>query len=74
MNRTIPDYQQLSIAERLQLVADIWDSIVADSPGAIDLSPAQREAVRSRIAAHQADPASAVEWDAVRAEMFQRNH
>ena len=34
MSQTKPDFSQLSIAERIQLVEDIWDSIAAESPAA----------------------------------------
>lgn len=73
MKNLAPDYRTMSVAERIQLVEDIWDSIVLDSPESIGLTAAQREEVRRRVAAHDADPSSAVEWDAVRAELFQRN-
>lgn len=62
----------MSIAERIQLVEDIWDSIALDTSAPIGLTPAQREEVRRRVAAHDADPDSAVDWKTVRAELFQR--
>ncbi len=71
---TPPDFRAMSVAERVQLVEDIWDSIALDSPESIGLTAAQREEVRRRIAAHDADPGSAVSWDAVRAELLQRSH
>jgi putative addiction module component (TIGR02574 family) len=73
MNIMTPDFRTLSIPERIQLVEDIWDSIAADAPDAVGLTAAQREEVRHRVTAHDADPSSAVPWDAVRAELFQRN-
>jgi putative addiction module component (TIGR02574 family) len=74
MKTIAPDFRALSIAERIQLVEDIWDSISADAPESLNLTAAQREEVRRRVAAHDADPGSAVPWDAVRAELFQRSH
>lgn len=71
---TPPDFRTMSVAERVQLVEDIWDSIALDSPESIGLTAAQREEVRRRIAAHDADPGSAVSWDAVRTELLQRSH
>lgn len=74
MSEPKPDFSQLSIPERIQLVEDIWDSIVSESPAAIQLSEGQREEIRRRLAAHDAQPESAIPWEHVRAELFQRNH
>lgn len=38
MSQPKPDFSQLSIAERIVLVEDIWDCIVAESPAAVTLS------------------------------------
>lgn len=74
MSQPKPDFSQLSIAERIQLVEDIWDSIVAESPTAVQLSEQQRQEVRRRLAAHDAEPGSAIPWEQIRSELFQRNH
>lgn len=74
MSNPAPDYRSLSVSQRIQLVGDIWDSIVAENPDAVQLTPAQRAEVRRRVEAHDADPTSAVSWDSVRSELFQRNH
>lgn len=74
MNQPKPDFSQLSIAERIVLVEDIWDSIVAESPGAIELSESQRQEIRRRVAAHESDPGSAIPWEQVRSELFQPSH
>ena len=74
MSNTAPDYRSLSVSERIQLVEDIWDSIVAENPDSIQLTPTQRAEVKRRLDAHDADPSSAVAWDDVRSELFQRNH
>jgi putative addiction module component (TIGR02574 family) len=66
------DYRRLSIAERLQLVEDIWDSIAEESPDAVPLTEAQRAELDRREAEHQRDPAAAVPWEQVRAELFRR--
>jgi putative addiction module component (TIGR02574 family) len=74
MSQPKPDFSQLSIAERIQLVEDIWDSIVAESPTAVQLSEQQRQEIRRRLAAHDAEPGSAIPWEQIRSELFQRNH
>jgi putative addiction module component (TIGR02574 family) len=74
MSTAAPDFRTLSVAERIQLVEDIWDSIAQDTPESLPLTTAQRQEIRRRVAAHEADPSSAVEWDAFKAELFQREH
>ena len=74
MSNQVPDYRSLSVSERIQLVEDIWDSIVAENPDSIQLTPAQRIEMKRRLDAHDADPGSAEAWDDIRSELFQRNH
>lgn len=74
MKTLVPDFRAMSVAERIQLVEDIWDSIALDTPASVRFTAAQREELRRRVAAHDADPGSAVEWDIVRTELFQHNH
>ena len=69
------DYRRLSLAERLQLVEDIWDSIAEEArgaPGALPLSDAQRAEVLRRREAHRRDPGAAIPWERVREELFGR--
>jgi putative addiction module component (TIGR02574 family) len=73
MSQPRPDFLKLSIAERIQLAEDIWDSIAAESQESMGLTSDQRQAVQVRLEEHNQDPASAVPWDQVRAELFQRN-
>ena len=74
MSNSTPDFLSLPISERIQLVEDIWDSITAEAPASVGLSSTQRAEVQRRIAAHDADPSTAVEWDVVLSELLQRNH
>ena len=73
MSQHLPDYRMLSLAERIQLVEDIWDSIASENPEAMELTSAQREEVQRRLRDDKADPATAVPWEQVRAELFKRN-
>lgn len=63
--------RRLSVAERVQLVQDIWDTL---QPTAEDLplTDDQREVLERRLAEHQADPVSAVPWETVRARLDSR--
>ena len=74
MSHPRPDFHSLSVAERIQLAEDIWDSIAAENPDSVQLSPEQRQEVRARAMAHDQDPSSALPWDQVRTELFQQNH
>ncbi|WP_036305057.1 addiction module protein [Methylobacter tundripaludum] len=65
------EYMKLSVSERIQLVEDIWDSIAAEAPDdALGLSQTQKAELHRRVAAHHADPSSAIPWERVRAKLF----
>lgn len=74
MSQPRPDFLRLSVAERIQLAEDIWDSIAAESPESASLTPAQLQEVQARVQAHDQDPSTAVPWQQVRSELFQRDH
>ncbi len=63
-------YRALPIAERIELVEDIWDSIADDTPAAVPLSPAERAELHRRLAEHRANPSSSVPWEQVRSTLF----
>jgi putative addiction module component (TIGR02574 family) len=70
MSRTF-DFSNLSIAERLQLVEDLWDSIVAEAPDeAFPMTPELAAEIDRRLAEHEADPSTAIPWDEVRARVL----
>lgn len=71
MHIDITELRKLSVAERLQLVDDIWESIAADADEA-PLTAAQLDEARSRREEHLGDPASAVSWESVLAEGLAR--
>lgn len=65
----LEEIRKLPVEERLQLVEDIWDTIVnehADLP----LTPAQEKELDRRLAAHRADPDTAQPWEVVRARIL----
>lgn len=63
--------RRLSVAERVQLVQEIWDTL---QPTAEDLplTEDQREVIDRRLAEHQGDPASAIPWEIVRTRLESR--
>ncbi len=72
MSQSRPDFLDLSVAERIQLAEDIWDSIAAEHPESAALTPSQHREIQARLDAHDQDPATAVSWEQVRAELFKR--
>jgi putative addiction module component (TIGR02574 family) len=64
------EYLKLSVSERIQLVADIWDSIATETANTVELSQAQKAELQRRVAAHHADPSTAIPWEQVRAKLF----
>jgi putative addiction module component (TIGR02574 family) len=64
------EYLKLSVSERIQLVEDIWDSIAAEASTVVELSQAQMDELHRRVAAHRADPSTAIPWEEVRSKLF----
>jgi putative addiction module component (TIGR02574 family) len=62
---------RLSVAERIALVQESWDSIAAEVEQA-PLTEAQRQEVDRRLAAHRANPGAAIPWEQVEAEALAR--
>lgn len=62
---------RLSVAERVALVQEIWDSIAAEVEQA-PLTEAQRQEVDRRLAAHRADPGAAISWEQVESQALAR--
>ena len=62
---TMTEITQLSVAERIQLAEDIWDSIVAE-PDALALTEPQRAELGRRLAAFPNPLQSASSWDDVK--------
>ncbi len=52
------DILDLSVAERIELIGDLWDSM-ADVPEAIGLTEAQRAELDRRLDTHRNDPEGA---------------
>jgi putative addiction module component (TIGR02574 family) len=59
----------LPIADRLELVAKIWDSI--DDAAQSELSEEQRRFLEERLAAHRADTQSGISWDELKDKLLQ---
>ncbi len=62
----VSDLLHLSLAERLQLAEDLWDSIAAEAaerPDGLPISEAHGRLVLARSEAYRRDPSSAVPLD-----------
>lgn len=70
MSQSNREFLALSVAERIQLAEDIWDSIAAENPVTLKLSSDQRLAIQQRIHAHDQNPDSAISWEQIRKELF----
>ena len=62
---------KLSIAERIELVGDIWDS-VAEVPEAVELSDQEKVELERRLDAYHKDPDAGSPWPAVRERIRKR--
>jgi putative addiction module component (TIGR02574 family) len=56
---------ELSVAERIQLAEDLWDSVAADT-GDLPLTDAQRAELELRLADFERDAGSGEPWEVVR--------
>lgn len=67
------NYRRLTIAERLQLVEDIWDSIAADADAdSLPVSDDEKAMLDERLADLEANPGAGAPWSEVRARIIHR--
>jgi len=62
---------ELSVAERIQLAEDLWDSVAADT-GELPLTDAQRAELELRLAEFERDAGSGEPWEVVRERIQKR--
>lgn len=60
--------KQLSVAERVRLVQDIWDTL-QPTAAELPLTEEQRRVIDQRLEEHRRDPDSAVPWEEVKARI-----
>lgn len=68
MSTQISEILQLSIAERIQLAEDIWDSIAA-FPEAVPLTNEQKQELDRRLQAYEQNPDEGISWDELKEKM-----
>ncbi len=62
---------ELTVAERIQLAEDLWDSVAADT-GDLPLSDAQRAELELRLVDFERDPGAGEPWEVVRERIQKR--
>lgn len=62
MSTQLTDILQMSVAERIQLAEDVWDSIAA-VPEAIPLTDAERQELDRRLELYARNPDEGIPWD-----------
>ena len=65
------DILSLSIAERIELIGDIWDS-VAEVPEVISLTDTQKAELDRRLDGYRENPTTGSPWSVVRERIAQR--
>lgn len=68
---TTGDLLELSVSERIQLVQDLWDSIVA-VPESVQLTEAQKQELDRRLDAYHQNPDAGSPWELVRERIRNR--
>ena len=61
--------KKLSIAERINLVEEIWDSI-AEENGCFELSEAQKQELDRRLEAYRTNPSRGRTWEEIKSEFL----
>jgi putative addiction module component (TIGR02574 family) len=67
-----PEIAHLNLAERIQLVENLWGSIAAEASQSLPLTEEQINELQRRAQAHRDHPEEAIPWERVRAELTGR--
>jgi putative addiction module component (TIGR02574 family) len=59
---------RLSLAERILLVEEIWDSIAAEAE-AMEVPQSHKDELDRRLVAYHADPQAGASWEEVKARL-----
>jgi putative addiction module component (TIGR02574 family) len=65
------DFTNLSIAERIQLAEDLWESIPEEGVD-VPLTEAQKAELDRRLEDLERDPGAGEPWEVVRARLYER--
>ena len=70
MSKVEFDYSKLSVAERIQLAEELWDSIPESAD--VTLSDAQKAELDRRLEDLERHPDAGEPWEVVRARLYAR--
>ncbi|MBE3075016.1 MAG: addiction module protein [Actinobacteria bacterium] len=73
MHTTDLDISKLTVAERIQLAEDLWDSVAAET-GELPLTEVQIAELDRRLADLARDPGAGEPWEVVRERVERRLH
>jgi len=68
----VREFDELSMAEKIQLVQDLWDRIV-DEPEAVGVTEAQRKELERRLVAHEQRTGQYTSWAEVRRRLVENS-
>lgn len=58
--------RSLTVAERLALISELWETVILEKGDGLETSGDERAELDRRIEAHERDPESASSWNEVR--------
>lgn len=70
MNTQVAEILQLSVAERVQIVEDIWDSI-GNTPEELPVSEAEKAELDKRLENYRQNPNEGIEWETLKKNLSQ---
>ena len=70
MNTQVAEIFELSVAERIQIVEDIWDSI-SNTPEELPLSEAEKLKLDKRLESYRQNPNEGIKWETLKKNLSQ---
>ncbi len=70
MNTQVAEILELSVAEKIQIVEDIWDSIIR-TPEQLHLSETEKRELDKRLASYEQNPDDGIEWETLKKNILQ---
>ena len=65
MNTQVAEIFELSVAEKIQIVEDIWDSI-SNAPEELTLSEAEKSELDKRLESYKQNRNEGIEWETLK--------
>ncbi len=70
MNTQVADILELSVAEKIQIVEDIWDSI-SQNPEQLVVSEAEKLELDKRLESYKQNPNDGIEWETLKKNLLE---